>query len=55
MKRYAVSYMESTGSFAYCRKVLRELIEEAMGAVGKVDEGKGGEGVRAILDRLVVE
>jgi len=55
VKRYAVSYMESTGSFAYCRKVLRELIEEAMGVVGRVDEGRGGEGVRAILDRLVVE
>lgn len=56
VKRYAVSYMESTGSFAYCRKVLKELIEEAMGAVMKVDDGAGlGEGVRAIMNRLVVE
>lgn len=48
--------MESTGSFAYCRKVLKELIEEAMGAVMKVDDGAGlGEGVRAIMNRLVVE
>ncbi|MCJ1483802.1 geranylgeranyl pyrophosphate synthetase [Schaereria dolodes] len=40
VKRYAVSYMEGTGSFAYCKKVLSELIEKAMNMVEMVDEGK---------------
>ena len=56
VKKYAVSYMESTGSFAYCRKVLKELIEQALVMVQSVDEGAGlGDGVKAIMNKLVVE
>ncbi|KAI9715391.1 MAG: geranylgeranyl diphosphate synthase 1 [Candelaria pacifica] len=56
VKRYAVTYMERTGSFEYCRKVLRELMERARALVDGVDDGRGeGRGVRIILDMLVVE
>ncbi|MCJ1474390.1 geranylgeranyl pyrophosphate synthetase [Lambiella insularis] len=56
VKRYAVSYMESTGSFVYTKKVIRELIEKAQAMVHIVDQGAGeSEGVRAILSKLVVE
>ncbi|KAH0537314.1 geranylgeranyl diphosphate synthase 1 [Glutinoglossum americanum] len=53
VKRYAVSYMERTGSFKYCRKVLEELVEKAGNLVEEMDEGKGeGAGVSAILDLM---
>ncbi|KAH7350993.1 geranylgeranyl pyrophosphate synthase-like protein [Rhexocercosporidium sp. MPI-PUGE-AT-0058] len=64
VKRYAVSYMEGTGSFEYCRKVLGTLTERARVLVGDLDgEGKvGGEkngnksgsGVLKILDKMAV-
>ncbi|MCJ1432769.1 geranylgeranyl pyrophosphate synthetase [Xylographa pallens] len=55
VKRYAVSYMESTGSFDYCKKVVGELIEKALATVHTVDAGAGeSEGVKAILNKLVV-
>lgn len=55
VKRYAVSYMESTGSFEYCRRTLRDLKEKAIAMIDVMDEGAGrGEGVRKILDRMVV-
>lgn len=55
VKRYAISYMESTGSFEYCRKVLRDLREEAIVMIDTVDQGAGqGAGVRKILDKMVV-
>ncbi len=48
--------MERTGSFEYCRKVLRDLMKRARVLVEGVDEGRGeGRGVRVILDMLVVE
>ncbi|MCJ1398116.1 geranylgeranyl pyrophosphate synthetase [Xylographa trunciseda] len=56
VKKYAVSYMESTGSFEYCRKVIKELIEKALVLVQTVDAGAGeSDGVKAILNKLVVE
>ncbi|KAG4440887.1 geranylgeranyl diphosphate synthase 1 [Cadophora sp. M221] len=70
VKRYAVSYMEGTGSFEYCRKVLGTLTERArvlvgdldgVGAVGGVGEKNGngivngsGSGVLNILDKMAV-
>ena len=55
VKRYAVSYMESTGSFEYCRRTLRDLKEKAIQMIDIVDEGAGrGVGVRRILDKMVV-
>jgi geranylgeranyl diphosphate synthase type 3 len=56
VKRYAVEYMESTGSFEYCRMVLATLTERAKKLVDELDEGgpKKGNGVLKVLDRLAV-
>jgi len=55
IKRYAVDYMESTGSFEYTRKVLAILVERARKMTDELDEGTGkGEGVHKILDKMVV-
>jgi geranylgeranyl diphosphate synthase type 3 len=59
VKRYAISYMEGTGSFAYTRRVLRGLTKKAIALVDEVDRSTGvearGGGVRAILERLRVD
>ncbi|KAG8418273.1 hypothetical protein J3458_005698 [Metarhizium acridum] len=56
VKRYAVSYMESTGSFEYTRDVIRILIARARKMASQMDGGDGkAEGIRKILDRMVVE
>ncbi|KAK3328326.1 geranylgeranyl pyrophosphate synthetase-like protein [Cercophora scortea] len=56
VKRYAVKYMESTGSFEYTRKVLAVLIERARKMADQIDDGRGkSEGIHKILDRLVVK
>lgn len=55
VKRYAVAYMESTGTFEYCRKVLGTLTERARKLVDELDEGTGkGVGVLKVLDKLAV-
>ncbi|PMD44932.1 geranylgeranyl pyrophosphate synthase-like protein [Hyaloscypha variabilis F] len=55
VKRYAVSYMEKTGSFEYCRKVLATLTERARLLVEELDDGqKKGKGVLKILDKFSV-
>ncbi|TVY86897.1 Geranylgeranyl pyrophosphate synthase [Lachnellula willkommii] len=55
VKRYAVQYMESTGSLEYCRKVLSTLMERAKVQLDELDGGAGkGVGVKMILDKLVV-
>lgn len=55
VKRYAVGYMESTGSFEYSRRRLRSLQEKALHLTDVVDEGTGrGAGVRRILDNMAV-
>ena len=56
IKRYAVAYMESTGSFEYTRKVLVVLIERARKMTDEIDEGRRkGQGVHKILDKMVIE
>ena len=56
VKRYAVAYMEKTGSFAYTRRVLRGLTKKALQLVEEVDAGRGrSEGIRDVLERLRVE
>lgn len=56
VKRYAVSYMESTGSFEYTRDVIRILIARARKMASQMDGGDGkAEGIQKILDRMVVE
>lgn len=61
VKLYALSYMESTGSFAYTRKVVREFRDKAISLIDEIDgqgNGKQAEGqkdgamVRAILDKI---
>ncbi|TPX13259.1 uncharacterized protein E0L32_006232 [Thyridium curvatum] len=56
VKRYAVSYMEGTGSFEYTRRVLDVLIARARKMTEEIDDGKGlGKGIHKILDKMVVE
>ena len=56
VKRYAVSYMESTGSFKYCIKTMRDLQEKAIVMIDEMDQGSGrGAAIRRILDKMVVE
>lgn len=55
VKKYAVKYMEGTGSFEYCRQVLATLMERATGAVDQLDEDlaeKKGGMVLKILEKL---
>jgi geranylgeranyl diphosphate synthase, type III len=63
VKRYAVKYMESKGSFEYCKKVLKTLGERARKLVAEVEgESEGdeseaggkGSGVLKILEKMVV-
>ena len=63
VKRYATKYMEKTGSFEYCKVVMRELHEKAVGMVEDLDKmggegsnggGEGGRGVKAILEKMRV-
>jgi len=50
-----VSYMEGTGSFEYCRKVLNTLTEKAKRLVDELDDGgHKGIGVLKILDKMTV-
>lgn len=66
VKLYAVSYMKSTGSFAYTRKVVRELRDKALSLIDEIDgkqpvygeqqmkEGPAdGAMVRAIIEKIV--
>lgn len=55
VKRYAVAYMESTGSFEYTRKVLAVLLERARRMVDDIDDGKGrSKGIHKILDKMAL-
>ncbi len=55
VKKYAVKYMESTGSFEYCKVILRNLKEKALAMVEEIDEGTGhGAGVRFFLEKMAV-
>lgn len=55
VKRYAVSFMESTGSFEYCRRKLRELKSKAISMIEIVETTSGhGVSIRKILDNMDV-
>ncbi|ATY66965.1 geranylgeranyl pyrophosphate synthetase [Cordyceps militaris] len=55
VKRYAVAYMEDTGSFAYTRKVLATLVERARKQTLELDNGRGKQaGIMAILDKMAI-
>ena len=53
VKRYAVQYMERTGSFEYTRQVLDVLTARAKRMIDEVDEGRGrANGVHKILKKI---
>ncbi|KAI1081299.1 isoprenoid synthase domain-containing protein [Whalleya microplaca] len=55
VKRYAVKYMESTGTFEYTKKVLTILIERSRKLADQIDDGRGkSSGIHKILDKLVL-
>lgn len=57
VKRYAVKYMEGTGTFEYTLKVLDVLIQRARGVAEEIDRVRGegrNKGIEMILDRMVV-
>ncbi|KAK7754265.1 geranylgeranyl pyrophosphate synthetase [Diatrype stigma] len=55
VKRYAIRYMESTGSFEYTRRVLEVLIDRARKITNEIDAGQGKtQGVNKILDKMVL-
>jgi geranylgeranyl diphosphate synthase type 3 len=59
VKRYAMQYMESTGSFAHTRDVVKRLRDQALSLIETIDatpriNGAGdGSMVRAIVDKIV--
>lgn len=56
VKKYAVSYMESTGSFEYSRKVIKDLKAKALAMIDSLEDGKGdGNEVRRILGKMDVQ
>lgn len=56
VKKYAISYMEKTGSFEYTRRVVQELKQKATVLISEMDAGTGkGDEVKLILDRMDVE
>lgn len=57
VKRYAVKYMEGTGSFDYTRQVLDVLIRRARRVAEDIDRGRGegrNKGIEMILDKMVI-
>ncbi|KAI5927140.1 geranylgeranyl pyrophosphate synthetase [Camillea tinctor] len=55
VKRYAVKYMEGTGSFEYTKKVLEILINRARKTADELDNGRGKSiGIHRILDKMIV-
>ncbi|KAI1806061.1 isoprenoid synthase domain-containing protein [Daldinia bambusicola] len=55
VKRYAVKYMESTGTFEYTQKVISTLVERARKMADELDAGNGKSiGIHKILDKLVI-
>lgn len=64
VKRYAITYMESTGSFVYTQKVVVKLRDRALAAIDKIEasidqksgdnSGEGsGDMVRSIIEKIV--
>ncbi|TFB07488.1 Geranylgeranyl pyrophosphate synthase [Trichoderma ghanense] len=55
VKRYAVSYMDSKGSFEYTRQVVATLIDRARKMVAELDDASGrAAGIYKILDKMVI-
>ncbi|KOS21612.1 Geranylgeranyl pyrophosphate synthase [Escovopsis weberi] len=55
IKRYAVKYMESTGSFKYTREVIATLLARARALVAELESKFGpAPGLHKILDKMVI-
>ena len=56
VKKYAVRYMEKTGSFEYCRMVLGELHAQAIRMCEELDpeRGEGYAGLTGFLQKMAV-
>ncbi|KAE9572913.1 hypothetical protein COL154_002333 [Colletotrichum chrysophilum] len=55
VKRYAVSRMESTGSFDYTKQVVGVLIDRGRKLADDIDEGRGlNKGIHMILDKMII-
>lgn len=57
VKRYAVKYMEGTGSFEYTRQVLEVLMRRARKVAEDIDRDRGegrNKGIEMILDKMVL-
>lgn len=57
VKRYAIKYMEGTGSFEYTLKVLDVLVQRARKVTDDIEKGRGEErnkGIAMILDKMVI-
>jgi geranylgeranyl diphosphate synthase type 3 len=61
VKRYALKYMQSKGSFDYSKTVIDELRGKTEGLVGGIEQGlgehghQGAEALRTMLSRLVLK
>lgn len=56
VKRYAMKYMERTGSFAYTRSVLRDLTDKALVSLEELEQGRErADGVRKIVEMMKVD
>lgn len=61
MKRYALKYMESKGSFEYSKRVIDELREKTEDLVKRIEQGlgddgaQGAEALRKMLGKLVLK
>jgi geranylgeranyl diphosphate synthase type 3 len=61
VKRYALKYMQSKGSFDYSKTVIDELRGKTEGLVGGIEQGlgehghHGAEALRTMLSRLVLK
>jgi geranylgeranyl diphosphate synthase, type III len=54
VKKYAVKYMESTGSFEYSKRVVRELKAKAVVLITEMSAGSSnGDELKKILDKMV--
>lgn len=58
VKRYAIAYMERTGSFTYTRERLKDLTAKAIALADDMErtaEAGSGDAIRRILQRMSLE
>ena len=58
VKKYAVDYMDRMGSFAHCRKVVRELVDKALVIIAELEKGgvpDEGNAVKEIVLKMILD